>query len=566
MKNRLSPLHRLALAAGLIMAGATADAQAVMPQSGVSYAAPAAQDESETAAPAAPVARVRGARGEIRPYLEVSQVVSTELSGGETLTYTNLAAGVDGRISTRRVRAAASYRYDRRIEWGNDGLGDQATHSGVAAVNADIVPGVVQFDAGALATRTGGEGRALGVTDRDASVELYSVYAGPTVSTHVGPVAVNAAYRLGYVKVDDDTLANVASDDFDEAIAHSATASVGMAPGNGAPVGWTVGAGYARSETGGAFEHEFEGAYVRGDVVVPVGPTLAVTAGVGYETMQSSQNDLARDAAGVPVLGPDGRPIADPSRPRLLTYDLEGIIYDAGIIWRPTPRTELQARAGHRYGGTTVVGSLSHQFSPNSGVTATVYDSVETSGGLIIRDLSDIPTDFEIDRNPLTGGLGTGGCVFGAEPGTGLCLDRSLQSIRGNTFRMRGASILFSRSRGLWSFGLGAGYNHRRYFRPQNSGFDLIVGGEDQNASIFASAGRQLSRTSELNFDAFASWFDSDRLGSDPLFSTGGTVSYRRSFLLDRLQLLSAFGLYHSDGAGDESTVASGLLGLRYGF
>ncbi len=560
MTNKRSPM-RLMLAIGLAFAASTAHAQ-MLPESGVSFDPPAAE-EGEGEAPLARPARSRRANGEIRPYLEVSQVVSTELDGGETLTYTNVAAGVDGRISTRRVRASASYRYDRRIEWGGD-VGDEDSHNGVAVLNADVVPGLLQFDAGALATRTGGEGRAVGVTDRDDAVEVYSVFAGPTLSTHAGPVAVNASYRLGYVKVDDDSL--IAAEDFDDSTAHSATASVGMAPGHGAPVGWTVGAGYARTESGGDFEHEFEGAYVRGDIVVPVSPTLAVTAGVGYEDLKASQNDIARDPTGLPILGPGGRPLPDPSRPRLLAYDLDGIIYVAGIIWRPSPRTQLQARAGRRYGGTTVVGSLRHQFSPRSGLSASVYDSVETSGGLLISDISGLPTDFEIDRNPLTGGLGSGACVFGAEPGTGLCLDRSLQSIRGNTFRMRGASLLFSSSRGLWEYGLGAGYNHRRYFRPENSGFDQIVGGEDENISLYASAARSLGRTSELNLDVFASWFDSDLAGADSLFNSGGTVSYRRSFLLDRLQFLSSVGLYHSEGGSTDSTVASGLLGLRYGF
>ena len=561
MTNRLRSF-RLTLALGLACAAAVAQAQP--PESGVSYDPPAAEDTAEEAAPPSR-ARSRRAEAEIRPYLEVSQVVSTELDGGETLTYTNVAAGVDGRISSRRVRASASYRYDRRIEWGND-VGDEDSHSGLAAVNADVVPGLLQVDAGALATRTGGEGRAVGVTEFDDSVEVYSVYAGPTLSTHAGPVAINASYRLGYVNIDDDSLTGSAADDLDESTAHSATASVGMAPGDGAPVGWTVGAGYARSEGGGSFEHEFEGAYVRADVVLPVSPTLAVTAGVGYEDMQATQNDIARDPTGLPVIGPDGRPIADPNRPRLLAYDLEGIIYDAGIIWRPSPRTELQARAGHRYGGTTVVASLRHQFSPNTGLSASIYDSVENSGGLLISDISGLPTDFEIDRNPLTGGLGAGGCVFGAEPGTGLCLDRSLQSIRGGSFRMRGASFLWSTTRGLWDFGLGAGYNHRRYFRPENTGFDVLVSGEDENFGLYASAGRQLGQTSELNLDAFATWFDSDLAAVDSLFSTGGTVSYRRSFLFERLQFLSSVGLYHSEGGPADSTVASGLVGLRYGF
>ena len=105
------------------------------------------------------------------------------------------------------------------------------------------------------------------------------------------------------------------------------------------------------------------------DVVVPLGPTFAVTAGVGYERIRSSQRDLLRDGTGTPVIV-GGRPVADPNAPRLLTYDVDGMIYDGGVIWRPSPRTELQARAGRRYGSTTVVGSFSHRFNQDYGVSA----------------------------------------------------------------------------------------------------------------------------------------------------------------------------------------------------
>lgn len=548
----------LAFATGLAFAASQAPAQAPLPASGAPYGPPPAAGT----APEAPPRAARRARTSIQPYLEVAQVVSADLDGGDTLTYTSLAAGVDGQVVTRRVTVQMSYRYQRNIEWNGD-LGDQDVHSGVAMVNAQIVPGAVQFDAGALATRTGGEGRALGVTDRDASVEVYGAYAGPTVSTRAGPVTLNAAYRLGYVAIDDDDLTGAPGENYNSSISHSASASAGMGPGR-LPVGWTVGAGYVRTDSDSEFDPEFEGSFVRGDVVVPVSATLAVTAGVGYEDLQASQRDVARDVSGVPIIGPDGRPFADPSRPRLLTYDVEGLIYDAGLIWRPSAHTELQVRAGHRYGGTTIVGSLSHRFSANAGVTAAIYDSVETFGNLIINDLSNLPQNFNVERDPLTGSLG--GCVFGADPGSGVCLDRALQSIRSNTFRMRGGSIVFSGERGLWSWGLGGGYTHRRYGRPDDPAFDIFGGGTDESLSLFASAGRRLSRSSELNLSAFTSWFDSDRAGFDTVFSAGTTASYSRRFLLDRLRLLAALGLYHSDDGTLDSTVASGLLGLRYTF
>lgn len=548
----------IVLALGVSVAATAAHAQTPPPPpSGVNYALPGGEEPE-----AAPAPRVRRTRADIRPYLEVAQVVSAELDSGDTLTYTSLAAGVDGSVQTRRVSIAMSYRYQRNIEWSGD-VGDSDIHSGVALASVQVVPGALQLEAGALATRTGGEGRAFGVTDRDQAIEVYSVYAGPNLSTQAGPLAVTGAYRLGYVAIDDDSDIAGPAEDFDSAVAHSATASVGMAPGR-LPVGWTAAAGYARTDSSGEFDHEFEAMYVRGDVVVPVSPTLALTAGVGYEDIEASQLDIARDANGNPVIGPDGGLVVDPTLPRELTYDLDGIIYDAGIIWRPTARTELQARAGHRYGDTTFVGSLNHQFSASTGMTAVVYDTVETFSNILINDLRDLPDDFEVDRDPLTGGLG--GCVFGADPGSGVCLDRALQSIRGNTFRMRGASLVFSGRRGLWSWGAGAGYTHRRYGRTEDAVLVALGGGSDENFGVSANFGRQLSRDSQLGIDAYASWFDTDQPGFDTVFSTGATISYSRQLLLQRLRLLASLGLYHSDDGTLDSTIASALLGLRYTF
>ena len=553
--------RRMTFAFGLSLAAAAAHAQDAPPADVYTPAGgPAAEAQDEDSD--SPRASGR-ARTEVQAYLEVAQVLSAELGGGgDTLTYTSVAAGVDGRVQTRRVTAQMSVRYQRNIEY-DDGVADRDVVSGLAAVNLQVVPGVLTFDAGALATRTGGEGRVFGVTNRDSSIDVYSAYLGPTLSTHAGPLAINAAYRLGYVKVDDNRAGGRLNDDFDSATAHSATASIGMAPGGaGLPIGWTVGAGYAREDSGGRWRQRFEGMYVRGDVVLPVSPTLAVTAGVGYENFEADQRDFARDASGAPVIGPDG-PTPDPSRPRLLTYDLDGMMYDAGLIWRPGPRTELQARAGRRYGGTTVVGSLDHRFNEHQGIHVEVFDSVQTFGNRLADDVSGLGNNFDANRDPLTGGLS--GCVFGARGATGGgCFDRSLVAISGNSFRMRGGSLVFSGERGLWSYGVGAGYAHRRFNRPAVGNFAAFAG-EDDAYSIYGTVGRQLSRTSEINFDAFASWYDSD-VSTDIVSSMGATLSYNRSFFLERLQLMAALGLYHSDDGVEDSTNASASGGLRYTF
>ncbi len=208
--TRTDLARRFALAIGLTLAASAASAQDSPPPltygvlGGGPEAASGDYGQPEAAPPEAQAPRERRRRRvEVSPYLEVAGGISHEF-GGDTLTYTTVAAGIDGRVETRRVSAVVSYRYDRTIDIDGN-VGDQDQHSGIAQISAQVVPGAVQLDAGGMATRTGGQGRAIGLTPEDEAVEVYAGYIGPSVSTHAGPVAINASYRLGYVAIDDDS-------------------------------------------------------------------------------------------------------------------------------------------------------------------------------------------------------------------------------------------------------------------------------------------------------------------------------------------------------------------------
>jgi len=510
----------------------------------------------------------------IQPYLEIQQVLNADLNGGDTLTYTSVGGGVDVAVETRRVQATISYNYQRRIGWG-DNLADDDVHSGLAAAQVAVVPNVLNFDAGALAVRSGADIRspiaaARTADDRNA-VDVYSVYAGPTLSTKAGPLDVSASYRLGYVAIDDHGLAGVnlapgqpRIDRYDSSTVQSAAASVGMATGE-LPFGWTLGAGWER-EDAKRLDSDFEGKYVRGDVVVPVSSHLAVTGGVGYEKFQSSQQDIVRDSNGVPVVTAGGALVPDPSKPRLLAYDQSGLIWDAGVIWRPSPRTELQARVGQRYGGTTFTGSLEHKLSETSGISATVYDSVDSFGHLLVTDLAGVPRRFN-NRRSNTGMNGIGGCVFGKDPGSGACFDDALQAINNFTFRSRGANFLYSAEHGPWSYGIGASYDQRRYFAPPAASNVFVLSGvTDRSWSLQANASRRLTRRSGYDLDAYASWYDSGITGAGTSSSLGLTGSYYRSLFNEHIQANVAAGIYNTDTGRFDSTVASLLVGLRYNF
>ena len=94
----------------------------------------------------------RGNRA-VQPYIEVSQIVSAQLTpGDEVLTFTQLAAGVDINVQGRNSGAAVSVRYERNIAYGDDSV-DSDTISGVARSTIAVVPGALTIESGLLASR-----------------------------------------------------------------------------------------------------------------------------------------------------------------------------------------------------------------------------------------------------------------------------------------------------------------------------------------------------------------------------------------------------------------------------
>jgi len=507
----------------------------------------------------------------IVPYLEVQQVALADLSGdSEVLTYTALVAGVDASVSTQRAAGTLSYRYERRIPWDKD-FGDQNVHTGLARGTFQVVPNLLSVDAGAIATRTRTDIRGAAPVfftgDVNNVTQIYGFYAGPTLSTTAGPLQIGANYRFGYARAEsrDNILLAPGQprlDQFGDATSHSLNASVGM-PSGMLPFGWTISGGLTREDTS-QLDQRFDARYVRGDVVVPVSRTLALTAGAGYEDIESSQRRPLRDANGVPVLNDDGRYVTDKSAPRQLAYDQDGLIYDAGVIWRPNRRTTLIARAGHRYGGTTVIGSLDWRMSRNSGLQVSVYDGIESFGRQLTRNLNALPTGFELQRNPFVDNLS--GCVFGTTPGTGGCLDNAFQSLTTANFRSRGVNAVYSTGYGPWTFGLGGGYAQRKYLAPIDGSFFTLDGVKDESWILQGNAARTLSARSAINAALFANWYSSGIAGADDVSSFGATGTYVHTFG-QRLSGQASVGVQTYDQNGFDSQVTGQLLlGLRYQF
>ncbi|WP_336966341.1 hypothetical protein [Sphingobium aquiterrae] len=513
-------------------------------------------------------ASARG-RTEIVPYLEVDQTVIANLKGGsdDVLTYTNVAAGVDASVSTSRAAGQASIRYEHQFSWQGD-MPDQDIVSGLARGRINLVRNALSLEAGAIATRIrtdGARGASGGIGSAiDATTQVYSGYVGPTLTTHVGALSVNAAYRLGYTRVDDDVSVAGAPiqplDSFDDSLSHYLTASVGMQPG-ALPFGWSVGAGWQR-EDASQLDQRFDDKWARGDVTLPMTPTLALVGGVGYEKIRISARDAVRDTSGNPVIGSDGRYVTDKSAPRLLDYDQDGIIWDAGVLWRPSRRTSLEARVGRRYGSWTYIGSFSWAPSRDSSLNVGVFDAVDSFGRMMTGGLANLSTSFTAGRNPFSGDLN--GCAF-STTGGGQCFDDALSSVGTGNFRRRGIGAQFAVARGATSYGIGVGYS-RRKFVGRDNGNVAISGTTDENYYVNASISRQFDDRSGIDATLYGNYYVAGLAGLDDVLNAGGYVTYHRTYGR-RLTATASVGIDAVDPKSAESVIAAlAQLGLRYSF
>ena len=127
--------------AALLLAGTATGAHAQFsgdPGSGASEAPTGGASKPE---PGRKEKRAEGRRTQrtvdVSPYLEVGQVLTADLkNGGDVLTYTTVAAGIDAAIVTRRAELAATLRYEHQFGWGNQG--DTDVVSGLARGRIEV--------------------------------------------------------------------------------------------------------------------------------------------------------------------------------------------------------------------------------------------------------------------------------------------------------------------------------------------------------------------------------------------------------------------------------------------
>jgi hypothetical protein len=504
----------------------------------------------------------------VQPYIEVAQVVSAELTpGNDVVTFTQVAVGVDINVQGRNSGAAVSLRYERNIGYGDDTV-DTDTVSGIARGTLAVIPGALSFEAGALAARTrvdgGGGTTANPLVREDAESRFYSLYAGPSLSTRVGVVDVEGVARIGYNRFEvNDALVTQdgeAIDVFDDSVTYLGQLRAGVRPGEVLPVGLAVTAGGFQEDIGN-LDQRVRDLYVRGDITVPLNNNLAIIAGAGYEDVEISSRDALRDAEGVPVIGDDGRLVTDPDSPRRIAFAVDGLLWDVGVLWRPSSRTSLSAAVGRRYDSTTYYGTFTYAPNDRSSFALAAYDGVSGFGGVVNNALAGLDSDFEAIRNPVTGDFS--GLVSGTQ---GQALIGGLGSVRSAAFRGRGVRASWQRDFGRTVAALGAGYDRRTFIAASGTVLAPANGITDESYFIIGGLTRQLGPSAAITTNAYVNWFDAAAQNGN-VTAMGASAAYNQN-ITRRLEGRAAIAVDYVDSefTAEDFAVATALVGLRYNF
>jgi hypothetical protein len=504
----------------------------------------------------------------VQPYIEVSQILSAELGpGDDVLTFTQIAVGVDLNVQGRNSGAAVSLRYERNIAYGDDSV-DTNTISGVARGTLAVIPNTLSFEAGGLASRTridgGGGTTANPLVREDAESRVYSLYAGPSLNTRVGAADLQAVARIGYNRFETDAaLAGPQGDVvdvFDDSVTYLGQVRAGVRPGAVLPVGLAVTAGGFQEDISN-LDQRVRDLYVRGDVTVPLSPTFALVAGAGYEDVEISSRDALRDANGVPVIGSDGRFVTDSAAPRRIAFAVDGLLWDVGVLWRPSSRTNLQASVGRRYDSTTYYGTFSYVPNQRSAFALSVYDGVSGFGGQLNTALAGLDSDFEAIRNPVTGDFG--GLVSGAQ---GQASIGGPGSARSSAFRGRGVRASYQRNLGRTTAAIGAGYDRRTFIAAADTVLATVDGLTDESYYIIGGLSREIGQSANLATNAYVNWFEAASNGND-VTAFGASAAYNQSItqrLVGRAAI--AYDTFDSEFTAEDFAFVTALVGLRYNF
>jgi hypothetical protein len=351
------------------------------------------------------------------------------------------------------------------------------------------------------------------------------------------------------------------TDTLDHATVQDAKLAVGTRPGDVLPVGLGADAGFYQEDISNLSQRVTD-KHVRGEVTIPIVGDVAAVGGVGYEHVVVSNRDAVLTGTGDVARDANGRIITDYSKPRQIAFDTEGLIWDAGVVWRPSRRTNFEAHVGQRYGRFGGYGFFNYQPNDHSSMNVVVYDGITGFGGALTNSLFNLPTQFTTVRDSITGNMTS--CVSSMAGGN--CLGGSINSVNSTIYRGQGFSAGYSVENGRLRTGFGFGYDRREYITAPNTALATLNGKLDQYywAAVFAGYALSPHSTIEGTLDLYRYQSGLSSTGDINALRAVGLYQYHLSRHVTANASLAIDAITRQ--AADDVWSAAGSAGVRYTF
>lgn len=388
------------------------------------------------------------AKVDITPSISVRQVFADGVDGTSGIeAYTIVAPGIAASVEGQRASAFLNYNYNRRIAWGEGGGNNRqkGAHSLTARGDLEVAQDLLYLSAGGLITSVSRDRRGPISLNPDLNVfnqtHVMSGYITPSIRHRFGAFATaELAYTLrGFATNDDDRflVPDRGGNEFDFALP-----SAGDSYGH--DVSLRIGSGESfrrlRWTLTNSFSHD------RRDVLNEVFRT--------YQTVLDGEYALSRSISLLGSIGyDDTRSTSDTSftnTTRFVSYNESGVVYDGGLRWSPSRRTDVSVRVGRRFGSTTI--NSEANWAPASGLrlSAAYNDTIDTFGRLFTTQIGGISISQLQSGGARNSRIGVANLI-GIDPLTNLPFIFGSQSINNATTRARTGQLSLSLDRRNWS-------------------------------------------------------------------------------------------------------------------
>ncbi len=410
-------------------------------------------------------APIADARIKIDPKISVRQSFSDNLSLNDRQKdsgfITTITPGLAVTFESPRIQGSLTYELDYRLGIGTSVL-DKFRHNAIGRVNAELLREFLYLETGVVATLLSQDPRGSLSTNPDNNNRninnVFSGFVGPYVRQRFSDFAeFQGGYRFSTTLLEDQQNASFLgsgdilnstrqlgadSDNHD----FYATLNSGDAFQR---FRWNVQAGYQLENINDNVKERFRSRNLNLGAEYPINRHLSLLGSVGYEKTQSTVLESIVTEARDPltnILIPGTVASLQIGPNRVQNFGSDGVVWDAGFRFSPTPRTDITVRGGRRFGDTTFNVSGLKKIGKKSEISVSYGDTLDSLGRLLTRELGNVTTSTALGGQFRTG-------VFPLsfnDPVTGLFSNGRL-AINSATFRNRTANVSYRFISSPWS-------------------------------------------------------------------------------------------------------------------